>query len=104
MTARQPLPDRRSHLSQWFEHDGIEYSLGVGHFDDGTVAELFLGYGTAADAAARDTSIAASLALQFGFHLEMLRRAVTRDLDGHPSGALGAALDILTRDAETDGQ
>jgi hypothetical protein len=105
--TRECLPDRRSHLSQWFEHDGIEYSLGVGHFGDGTVAELFLATrrcGTAADAAARDASIAASLALQFGCPLETLRHAVTRDADGRPSGALGAALDILARDAERGGQ
>jgi hypothetical protein len=107
MTSRQRLPDRRPHVSQSFEHNGVEYSLGVGHFGDGTVAELFLAtrrYGTAADAAARDASIAASLALQFGCSLETLRGAVTRDADGHPSGALGAALDILARDPERDGQ
>ncbi len=107
MTSRQRLPDRRSHISQSFEHNGVQYSLGVGHFDNHAVAELFLAtrrYGTAADAAARDASIAASLALQFGCPLETLRRAVMRDPNGHPSGALGAALDILARDAERDGQ
>jgi hypothetical protein len=29
--------------------------------------------------------------------LEVLRRAVTRDTDGRPSSALGAALDIVAR-------
>jgi hypothetical protein len=104
---RQRLPDRRAHVSQAFEHAGIEYALGVGWFGDGRIAELFLAtrrFGTAADAAARDASIAVSLALQFGCPLETLRRAVTRDPNGHPSGALGAALDILARDAERGGQ
>lgn len=104
--SRQRLPDRRAHVSQAFEHAGIEYALGVGWFGAGRIAELFLAtrrFGTAADAAARDASIAASLALQFGCPLETLRRAVTRSQ--RPSvGALGPALDILARDAEGDGQ
>jgi ribonucleoside-diphosphate reductase alpha chain len=100
---REQLPNRRPHEGRAFFHGGIEYTLGIGAYGDGRLAEVFLAtrrYGTAADTAARDASIAASLALQFGCPIETLRRALTRNGDGSPSGALGAALDLMARDAE----
>jgi len=51
--------------------------------------------GSAADLFARDAAIAASLALQFGCPLEVLRRAVLRDPRGAPSTPLGAAIDVI---------
>jgi ribonucleoside-diphosphate reductase alpha chain len=98
MTARERLPDRRPHLGQTFEHAGVEYTLGTDRYRDGRIGELFLAtrrIGTAADTSIRDASIAASLALQYGCPIEVLRRAVTRDANGNPSGALGAAVDII---------
>jgi ribonucleoside-diphosphate reductase alpha chain len=98
MTERQRLPNRRLHIGQTFDHGGVEYVLGAGCFPDGRPAEMFLAtrrIGTAADTAIRDASIAASLALQYGCPVEVLRGAVTRDADGRPSGALGVALDML---------
>jgi hypothetical protein len=81
-----------------FKHAGIEYVMGAGNFPDGRPAELFLAarkMGTAADVAVRDASIAASLALQYGCLLAVLRRAVTRDANGEASGALGVAIGII---------
>jgi ribonucleoside-diphosphate reductase alpha chain len=85
-----------------FEHSGIRYTAGIGRFDNGALAEIFLSahkHGTAVDLNARDTSIAASLLLQHGCQLDTLRQALTRNADGTAAGALAHALDILSADA-----
>jgi len=47
------------------------------------------------DSNSRDSAIAASLALQFGCPLDMLRRALLRDSLGRASTPLGCALDVI---------
>jgi hypothetical protein len=99
MTERQRLPNRRGHELLDFEHGGIRYTAGVGWFEDGSLAEIFLNtrkHGTAIDVNARDAAVAASLLLQHGCPIEILRRALTRNADGSASGPLGRALDLLT--------
>jgi hypothetical protein len=57
MTTRQRLPDRRGHELLDFEHGGIRYRAGVGRFEDGRLAEIFMNAakpGTAVDTFARD--------------------------------------------------
>lgn len=96
--VRHRLPDRRSHTLMDFEHGGIRYTAGVGHFETGEPAEIFLNaakHGTAAAVNAQDAAIAASLLLQHGCSLETLRNALTRNGDGSPSGPLARALDLL---------
>jgi ribonucleoside-diphosphate reductase alpha chain len=81
---------------------GIRYVAGVGRFDDGRLAEIFLNaakHGTAVDVHARDAAVAASLLLQHGCPVETLSRALTRNVDGSASGPLARALDLLA-DAE----
>lgn len=102
---RRRLPDRRFHLTVDFEHAGIRYSAGVGFFGDdpaGGVAECFFNVpgkaGTTIESHARDEAIAASLALQFGCPVDVLRGALTRNVNGSPSGALGRLLEILERE------
>ena len=53
------------------------------------------------DSNARDSAIAASLALQYGCPLDVLRRALLRDAQGRASTPLGRALDII---AENEGR
>ena len=89
MTARRRLPNA-----------GFSYTAGVGFFDDARQlpAEIFLStakHGTVLDTSARDAAIAASLLLQHGCPVETLRRALTRNSDGAPSGPLARALDLL---------
>jgi len=101
MTARQRLPNRRGHELLDFEHGGIMYKAGVGRFEDGRLAEIFLNtakHGTAVDTNARDAAVAASLLLQHGCPVETLRHALTRDGDGSASGPLAHALDLLAPD------
>jgi ribonucleoside-diphosphate reductase alpha chain len=82
-----------------FEHGGIRYTAGVGRFEDGNLAEIFLTtakHGTAVDVNARDAAVAASLLLQHGCHVDILRKALTRNGDGSASGPLARALDLLS--------
>jgi hypothetical protein len=95
---RRRLANRREHELITFEHAGIVYTAGVGRFDNGNLAEVFLStakHGTGLDTNARDAAISASLLLQHGCPSETLRRALTRNADGSPGGALAQALDIF---------
>lgn len=96
--GRKRLPDRRSHEIINFHHNGFAYVAGVGRYEDGRAAEIFLNaekIGTAIETQARDAAITALLYFQHGGTLETLRRALTRNGDGSASGPLGAALDLL---------
>jgi hypothetical protein len=96
---RERLPDRREHVVVNFTSaDGFRYTAGLGYFDDGRLAEVFLNaekIGTAIETAACDSAVVASLALQHGVPPETIQRALTRNGDGSASGALGTLLDLL---------
>jgi hypothetical protein len=98
MTARQRLPNRRACESLEFRHAGLDFTLAAGFYADGRIAEIFLSShkpGSPIEAIARDSAIMASLALQFGVPLETIRAALTKDHDGQPATAIGAALDAI---------
>jgi ribonucleoside-diphosphate reductase alpha chain len=81
-----------------FTHNGFGYTAGVGRFEDGKLAEVFLNadkVGTAIETQARDAAITASLFFQNGGSPETLRCALTRNAGGSASGALGKLLYIL---------
>jgi hypothetical protein len=95
------LPQRRAHELLDFEHGGHRYTAGIGRYEDGCLAEIFLNVpgrvGSGIEAMARDAATVASIALQYGAPVETIRRALTRDADESASGPLGAALDLLSR-------
>ena len=96
--TRQRLPNRRGHELLAFEHGGIRYVAGIGQFDDGRFAEVFLNgskIGTDLDTAAKKSAILASFAPQAGVPAVVIRRALTSNADGSPSGPLGRILDIV---------
>jgi hypothetical protein len=96
--GRRRLSNRRGHELLDFEHGGIRYTAGIGRFEDGRPAEIFLNtakHGTAIDTNARDAAVAASLLLQYGCPMQTLQRALTRNGDGSASGPLARALDLL---------
>jgi ribonucleoside-diphosphate reductase alpha chain len=98
MTPRERLPNRRASIVFEIELHGLHYTASVSHFADGRPAEIFLQNhkpGSQSDCNARDSAVAASLALQFGCPLSVLRHAVLRDPQGRPATPLGAALDRL---------
>jgi hypothetical protein len=98
IAGRQRVRDRRASESFDFECNGLAYTATVSRFDDGRTAEIFLNShkgGSAADVNARDGAVIASIALQYGAPLDVIRRSLTRDGSGRASGPLAAALDIV---------
>ena len=96
--TRRKLPNRRRAETLTIEGHGLAHTATFGHFPDGSVGEIFLQNhkpGSQADSNARDAAVAASLALQYGCPLEVLRRALLRDSHNRPSTPLGAALDLV---------
>jgi hypothetical protein len=87
------LPNRRAAELIDFEHDRGRWTVTIGRYPDGRIAEIFL------DAAkesplvelAQESAIIASLALQSGCPLNTLRHAVS----GRSAGPLGAALGLI---------
>jgi hypothetical protein len=106
-SLRRRLPQRRFQELIDFEHAGQRYTAGVGFFQNGEVAEIFMNVpsrtGSAVEVVARDAAILASICLQHGASVETLRRALTRNSDGSASGPLGTILDLLSRDGRRRG-
>jgi ribonucleoside-diphosphate reductase alpha chain len=98
MTERRRLPYRRPVEVIEFENGGIHYLAGIGRFADGSVAEIFLDgpkIGSAAQIAARDAAICASLCLQHGVTADDLLHSLERNPNGEPRGPLGKALSVF---------
>jgi hypothetical protein len=98
---RQRLQNRRPHWLYRFECDGQVYTGGIGRFEDGRIAEVFINgakVGSAAEANAQDAAIVASLALQHGCPLETIRHALVRN--GGLAGPLVALLDEVESRSE----
>src|SRR5262245_26061865 len=98
--TRERLPNRRASENFDLELDGLHYTCSFSRFADRRTAELFLQShkaGSQADANARDSAVAASLALQHGCLLETLRGAVLGNANGAPSTPLGAAVDVIAK-------
>jgi len=75
--TRLRLPDRRASIVFAFECNDLRYAASASWFDDGRLGEVFVGNyraDTHADACAKDAAILASIALQFGAPLEVLRK------------------------------
>jgi len=97
---RERPPNRRAAETFEVEVNGLRYTATAGWFEDGRLAEIFLQNTKSAsqsDNNARDSAVAASLALQFGCPLETLQRALLRDSRDRPNTPLGAAIDFITR-------
>jgi hypothetical protein len=96
--ARQRLRNRRIAETFELEVNGLRYIATIGRFPDGRLAEIFLSNskaGSHSDAAAKDSAVVCSLALQHNVPLETIRRALLRDSHGRASSPLGVALDII---------
>lgn len=96
--TRERLPNRRASETFDVEVAGLRYKATVSYFLDGRLAEIFLTNGKAgsdADAAARDSAVVCSIALQYGAPAEVIRHALLRDARGIASSPLGVALDLL---------
>ena len=98
--SRICLPDRRPHELHELEFHGQVYTLGVGRFDNGQLAEIFLDASKSSQltAIARDAAVCLSIALQHGVPADAIRSAVTREASGESAGLVGAVLDFLQGD------
>jgi len=99
MSERRRLDNRRASLTFNFECGPHAYTATVSYFP-GTdnLAEIFLGNGRAGsdvDAAAKDSAVVASLALQHGVPAKVIAKALLRDSRGVASSPLGVVLDLL---------
>jgi ribonucleoside-diphosphate reductase alpha chain len=98
MSERCRLSPRRRSVTFNFECAALRYTATVGFYADGRIGEVFLGNhrcDSHADACAKDSAILASIALQHGVPLDVLRKALLRDTRGRASTPIGVALDIL---------
>jgi ribonucleoside-diphosphate reductase alpha chain len=103
VTSRIRLPNRRRSISFSFRCSGQKYTATYSTFPDGSLAEIFLSngkVGSDGDAAARDSAVVCSIALQHGTPIDTIRKALLRDARGVASSPLGVALDILSREGE----
>jgi hypothetical protein len=98
MAIRHRLPNRRGSETFYFICGNFHYCATVSFFNDGRLAEIFISNnkaGSATDTAAKDSAIVASLALQHGVAVDVIRHAVLRDSGGVANSPLGCALDLV---------
>ena len=98
MSNRERLPNRRPSTTFAFNCGPHRYVATVSNFP-GTdrLAEVFLNgrAGSDTDAAAKDSAVVASIALQYGTPVDAIRKALLRDAQGNASSPLGNALDRI---------
>ena len=95
MSERQRLPNRRASETFGFHCGNFHYVATISRFPDDRLAEIFIGNGKAGsgmDTAAKDSAVVASIALQYGVPLDVIRKALLRDVRGNASSPLGVAL------------
>ncbi len=98
MSPRRRLPNRRFSETFAVEAQGMRFTATISRFEDGTLAEIFLTNhraGSDADANVCDAAVIASIALQHGVPLDVIREALMRDSRGRARTPLGA-LDLIS--------
>ena len=99
--ARQRLPNRRSAETWDLEACGLHFRATVGRYNDGRIGEIFPSntrVNSSAGVMASDAAVVASVALQYGVPLDVIRRALMRDSHGRPSGPLGVVIDLIAKE------
>ena len=103
--SRERLPNRRASVVFEVESFNLPFTVSVSKYGDGRPAEIFVTNhraGSAAGIMASDAAICASLALQHGCPVAVLRKALSRDAQGHASSPLGVALDLIAAELEAE--
>lgn len=98
-TRRRELEQRRGARIGGFAFRGHCCRAHIGHFPDGSPAEIFLDAAkpnSEFDALAADAAILISLLLQFGASPAEIGHALRRTPTGEPASLIGAAVDVLT--------
>jgi hypothetical protein len=107
MAQRNCLPNRRGAMTFSVECNGLQYTCTASFFESGDLGEIFLinhRVNSHADSCARDAAILASLALQHGVPLDVLRKSLLRDPRGLASTPIGVALDTLAKYPDMSGK
>jgi hypothetical protein len=92
MTHRRRLPNRRASLVLDLHQNGMRFTTSFSQGADGRVLEIFLQNhkpGSQSDSNARDSAVAASLALQFGCPLETAAPGIVARRSRSSEHALG---------------
>ena len=103
VAEREKLPNRREATTFDVEAGGLRYRATIGRYADGRLAEIFLANhkaGSQAGIMASDAAVVASIALEYGVPVPVIRHALMRDSRGNPSGALGVVLDRLADEGD----
>jgi len=98
MADRKLLPDRRGCETIKFEFESLKWFATIGRFSDGDIGEIFLSSaktGTLLQAMSKDAAVCASIALQYGAPVDVIRKALTRGSDSAAGSPLGKAFDII---------
>jgi hypothetical protein len=96
MSRRERLPDRRASIAYAFDFENHSYRASAGYFFDGRLAEIFFDAGKAGSALqthADAAAVMASVLLQYGIPVEIIKHSV--------SGPLAVALDYFSKIAAT---
>ena len=96
--TRERLPNRRASEVLSFQHGPTRYVGSVSRYSDGRIAEVFIDgvkLTTYSANSARESAIAASLALQHGVGLDVLSDALDRDERGEATGPLAKFFDLI---------
>jgi ribonucleoside-diphosphate reductase alpha chain len=97
---RERLPDRRASENFNFTWNQIPFVATISRYPDGRLGEIFLASnkaGSQLDAAARDSAVGCSIALQYGVPIEVIRGALLREANGAPCSPLAVALDEIAK-------
>jgi hypothetical protein len=99
---RERLPNRRGAEIFEFTHSNRQWTATIGRFADGRVAEIFLDGSKDAPIVglAQESAIVASLALQSGCPLEILKHALAERTEGPLGVALAMIENVRSADAD----
>jgi ribonucleoside-diphosphate reductase alpha chain len=100
VNERKGLPQRRHCETFDMQYGDLrgKFSVSIGRYPDDTIGEVFISglkAGSELDSVTRDGAILLSLCLQHGVSMELIQRALTRNLDGGPSTIIGAVVDRI---------
>jgi hypothetical protein len=96
--SRRNLPQRRASENFNLRFWNQNFTVTIGHYDDGAPGEVFIDGGKSGQdvqSTAQDAAVLLSLALQHGATIETIRHAVTRSGNGAAASMLGAIIDKM---------
>ena len=106
--ARERLPNRHACEIAEFNHGGRSFTYQIGRYEDGRIGEVFLcgeKSGSDEEVLARDFAIIVSQLLQCGMRPADVRKSLSRNPNGSPSGYSGKLVDILAaEEKKTDAE